>query len=63
MVREQCVTFTPDEWEGRCIEDTPLDNHRYEYYESSVNNIIYRSVRIFPDFRIFYKSLFASKFS
>ncbi|XP_038050728.1 uncharacterized protein LOC119723897 [Patiria miniata] len=29
VVREACVEFTPEEWERRCIEDTPLDNHRY----------------------------------
>ncbi|XP_071798137.1 uncharacterized protein [Asterias amurensis] len=29
VVHEPCVQFTPDEWERRCIEDTPLDNHRY----------------------------------
>ena len=28
VVHETCVDFTPDEWERRCIEDTPLDNHR-----------------------------------
>ncbi len=28
-VHEPCVQFTPDEWERRCVEDTPLDNHRY----------------------------------
>ncbi|XP_070573951.1 uncharacterized protein [Ptychodera flava] len=26
---ESCVDFVPDEWENRCIEETPLDNHRY----------------------------------
>ncbi|XP_033637389.1 uncharacterized protein LOC117298318 isoform X2 [Asterias rubens] len=29
VVHESCVQFTPDEWERRCIEETPLDNHRY----------------------------------
>ncbi|XP_033637723.1 uncharacterized protein LOC117298529 [Asterias rubens] len=29
VVHEPCVQFTPDEWERRCMEDTPLDNHRY----------------------------------
>ncbi|XP_022100338.1 uncharacterized protein LOC110984441 [Acanthaster planci] len=29
LVHEPCVEFTPEEWERRCIEDTPLDNHRY----------------------------------
>ncbi|XP_022102001.1 uncharacterized protein LOC110985344 [Acanthaster planci] len=29
VVHEPCVDFTPEEWERRCIEDTPLDNHRY----------------------------------
>ncbi|XP_070574642.1 uncharacterized protein [Ptychodera flava] len=26
---ESCIDFVPDEWENRCIEETPLDNHRY----------------------------------
>ncbi|XP_066298079.1 uncharacterized protein [Branchiostoma lanceolatum] len=25
---EVCVEFVPDEWEGRCVEQTPLPNHR-----------------------------------
>ncbi|XP_022103294.1 uncharacterized protein LOC110986022 [Acanthaster planci] len=29
VVHEPCVEFTPEEWERRCIEDTPLKNHRY----------------------------------
>ncbi|XP_038062441.1 uncharacterized protein LOC119732930 [Patiria miniata] len=29
VVHEPCVEFTPEEWERRCIEDTPLMNHRY----------------------------------
>ncbi|XP_038050876.1 uncharacterized protein LOC119724026 [Patiria miniata] len=29
VVHEACAEFTPEEWERRCIEDTPLNNHRY----------------------------------
>ncbi|XP_072034301.1 uncharacterized protein [Amphiura filiformis] len=25
---EQCSKYTPEEWQGRCVSDTPLPNHR-----------------------------------
>ncbi|XP_077992165.1 uncharacterized protein LOC144446291 [Glandiceps talaboti] len=28
VLHETCLEFVPDEWESRCIEETPLPNHR-----------------------------------